>query len=212
MTGLDRIVESYTEDTEFLEKRQVVAEKRRVSIPRYNAFVQQFVDGISTLDQFRNALKTLHQDTYWGAHKTFLQELNKLAKYHVPVSPEIETKFRLILHDLNARNVGQRIEQFYDLLTQEKSLLEAAGVADGKIVSPGNSALIVSLMAFWLDSTEEPYICYPSLRTGLLVLLKANLIPLPASLQITKNFAIKAQADYQTITQLVDIVAEDQPK
>jgi hypothetical protein len=121
MTSLDRIAQSYSEDIQFLQDREIIAKNRKAGIPRYNAIVRQFVDGTYTLDEFRNALKTLHQDTYWGAHKTFLKELNKLAKNHVPASPDVETKFRVILHNLNAQNVGQKIEQFYNLLTQEKN-------------------------------------------------------------------------------------------
>src|SRR5260370_2547106 len=212
MTNLDRIAQKYIQDTVFLQERQIIAEKRRASIPRYNTIVRQFIEEIYTLDEFRHALKTLHQDTSWGAHKTFLKELNKLANNHVPTSPDIETKFRGILRNLNARNVGQRIEQFYDLLTQEKKLLEAHGVSDAKIVSPGNSALNISLIAVWLDSTEETHICYPSMRIGLSALLSENLLSIPSNIQISKDFDIKSQSDYQTVTHIVDILETDQPK
>jgi type I restriction-modification system DNA methylase subunit len=214
MTSLDRIVQRYIQDTKFLQERQVIAEKRRASIPGYNTIVHKFVDGIYTLDEFRHELTTRRRDnTFWSAHGNgFLMELNKLAKNHVPVSPDVETKFRVILHNLDARNVGQRIEQFYDLLTQEKKLLDAHRVSDSKIVSPGNSALIISLIAFWLDPIEELYICYPSLRSGLDVLLRANLLPIPTNLQIRENFDIKSQIDYQAVINIIDILATDQPK
>lgn len=122
MTNLDRIVQKYVQDTVFLQERQTIAKERRASIPRYNTIVRQFVEERYTLDEFRHALKTLHQDTSWDAHKTFLKELNKLANNHVPVSPDVETKFRGILRNLNAGNVGQRIEQFYNLLTYHLKL------------------------------------------------------------------------------------------
>ena len=212
MINLDIIVEAYIQDREFSQKRQAVAEKRKATLAYYNTAVHQFVNGTYGLDEFRSALKTLYQDTSWSAHGTFLMELNKLAKYHVPVNPDVEVKFRFILHNLNARNVGQRIEQFYYLLTQEKKRLETYGISDSKIVSPGNSALIISLIAFWLDSIEAPYICYPSLRVGLDILLTANLLSIPAKSQISKYFDIKSQNDYQTVIHVIDILAIDQPK
>src|SRR5437016_14486923 len=89
MTNFDTIVQTYIQDTEFLQKRQVIAEKRRASIAHYSAIVHKFVDGIYTLDAFRSALKTLYQDTFWSAHgHGFLMELNKLANNHVPASPD----------------------------------------------------------------------------------------------------------------------------
>src|SRR5579864_5103342 len=197
MTNLDTIAQIYIQDTEFQQARQVIAEKRLASIPRYNAVVHKFVDGTYTLNAFRYALKTLHQDIFWGAHSNgFLMELNKLANNHAPLSPHVEAHFRFILRNLNAQNVGQRIEQFHDLLTQEKAYMEALGLSDNKIVSPGNSAFIISLIAFWLDHTAPPYICYPSLRTGLHALLNAKLLLTPTEIQFGKSIEINSEADY----------------
>jgi hypothetical protein len=103
--------------------------------------VNDFINGTSSLNDFRNALKILHQDTFWGASSPgFLMVLNQLANNHVPTNPDIEANFRFILRDVNTQNVGQRIEQFYNLLAQEKKCLEASGISDKKIASPGNSA------------------------------------------------------------------------
>ena len=84
MTSLDEVVQKYLQDTTFQQSRQAIAEKRRATIPHYKAIVHKFIDGTSNLDEFRNALKTLHQDTFWGAHSPgFLMELNKLANNHI---------------------------------------------------------------------------------------------------------------------------------
>ena len=212
MTNLDTIVQTYIQDIKFQQARQVVAEKRRASIADYNAVIHKFADGTYTLNAFRYALKMLHQDIFWGAHSNdFLMELNKLANNHVPVSPNVEAHFRSILRNLNAHNVGQRIEQFYDLLTQEKAYMEALGLSDNKIVSPGNSAFIISLIAFWLDHTAPPYICYPSLRTGLHALLNAKLLSTPIDLQFGKSIEINSEADYHALTYILDALAANQP-
>src|SRR6266487_3471461 len=111
MTSLDSIVQTYLQDTEFQQLRQAVVEQRRTTIPHYKAIVHKFIDGTYNLDEFRNALKTLHQDKFWGASSPgFLMELNRLANNHVPTNPDIEANFRFILRDLNTQNVGQRIE------------------------------------------------------------------------------------------------------
>lgn len=212
MTNLDTIVQTYIQDTKFSQKRKFIAGQRRASIPYYNTIVHKFVKGIYNLDEFREALKTLNQDTFWGARSyNFLMELNKLANNHVPVSPDVEIRFRLILDNLNAQNVGQRIEQFYDLLTQEKEYLEILEVSSSKIASPGNSAFIISLMAFWLDHTAAPYICYPSLRSGLRTLLNTRLLLIPADIQLHKDIEIQSEADYQTLTYIFEVLAASQP-
>src|SRR6266700_1502701 len=77
MTNLEAIVQAYLQDTEFQQARQIVAEKRLATIPHYKSITDKFIDSTYTLDEFRNALKTLHQDTFWGAHTPgFLMELN----------------------------------------------------------------------------------------------------------------------------------------
>src|SRR5947209_8587654 len=80
MTNLDTIVQKYLQDSEFQQARQVIAEKRRASIPHYKGVVNHFIDGTYTLHVFRNALITLHQDTFWGAFGPgFLKDLHQLA-------------------------------------------------------------------------------------------------------------------------------------
>lgn len=212
MTSLDEVVQKYLKDTIFQQSRQTIAEKRRATIPHYKAIVHKFIDGTSNLDEFRTALKTLHQDTFWGAHSPgFLMELNKLANNHVLTNPDVEANFRFILRDLSAQNVGQRIEQFYKLLTQEKSRLEALNMLGNKIVSPGSSAFIISLLAFWLDHTAELYVCYPSLRKGLSTLLNMKVLLTPIEIQLDNGIEIRSEADYRAVTRILDILAASQP-
>lgn len=76
-----------------------------------------------------------------------VMEFNRLADNHAPTNPDIEANFRFILRDLNTWNVGQRIEQFYNLLVQEKKHLEVPEFSNTRSASPGNSAFIISLLA-----------------------------------------------------------------
>src|SRR6266487_4483738 len=212
MTSLEAVVQKYLQDSNFQQARQAIAEKRSVSIPHYKAIVNKFIDGTYNLDEFRNALKTLHQDKFWGASSPgFLMELNRLANNHVPTNPDIEANFRFILRDLNTQNVGQRIEQFYNLLIQEKKRLEAPGLSNKRSASPGNSAFIISLLALWLNHPAELYVCYPSLRTGLQALLNAKLLLTPVDIQLSKGIEIKSEADYRAITSVIDTLAASQP-
>ena len=212
MTSLDTVVQAYLQDTEFQQEWQTATEQRRASIPHYKSTIQKFIDGTYTLNEFRNALKTLHQDKSWGASSPgFLMVLNQLANSHVPTNPDIEANFRFILRDLNVQNVGQRIEQFYNLLTQEKKRLDAAGLSNKKSASPGNSAFIISLLALWLNYPDDLYVCYPSLRAGLQVLLNAKLLLTPTDIQLNKGIEIKSEADYRALTSILDILAASQP-
>ena len=89
MTSLDAVVQKYLQDNDFQQARQEVAEKRRATIPYYNAIINKFIDGTYNLDEFRNDLKTLHQEKFWGASGPgFLMVLNKLANNHVPTNPD----------------------------------------------------------------------------------------------------------------------------
>src|SRR5450432_2770094 len=212
MTSLEDVVQEYLQDTEFQLEWQVVAKERRASIPRYQPTVSKFIDGTYTLHEFRNALKTLYQDKSWGASSSgFLMVLNQLANNHVPTNPDIEANFRFILRDLNTQNVGQRIEQFYNHLTQEKKRLQASGLSDRKIASPGKSAFIISLLALWLNYPAELYVCYPSLRAGLQLLLNEKLLLTPTNIHLSKGIEIKSEADYRAVTSILDILAASQP-
>jgi hypothetical protein len=128
MTNIDDIVQKYLQDSAYQQLQQAVTEKRRVSVPYYNASVNKFIDGTYNLNEFRNSLKPLHKDKFWGARGPgFLMELNTLTNNHLPTNPDIEANFRFILRNLNTQNIGQRIELFYNLLAQEKKRLEVLG-------------------------------------------------------------------------------------
>jgi MoxR-like ATPase len=206
VTSLDDIVEDYLKDTAYQKERRNLVQKREESIPTYKGIVTEFIAGYLNLDQLRDRLKILHRDTFWGAHSpVFLMELNKLANNHAPGNSEIEPVFRHILANLNAQTMGQYIEQLHTLLSAERERLLKQGISGNKIVSPKSSALIISLFAFWLDRAGEPYIYYPSLRLGLALLFKAQLIPRPASIKIdARGVKITTEDDHREISKALD--------
>jgi hypothetical protein len=213
---LEKLILQYLMDADFQQERETLNTQRRDVIQSYNTLTKQFIDKTRRLNDFFIAMKVLSRDqnTVWGISYggSFLAELNKLVRYHAPTNPDIEPNFRLILHDLNAQNIGQSIEQCYNLLTNEKQRLEAAGVSNGKYVHPGNSALIISLFACWLGYNPEPYIySSSSTREGLKALFRTNFLLTPATMRITQRFEIKSAADYQTITNALNLLAANQP-
>ena len=211
MTSLDAVVQKYLQDNDFQQARQEVAEKRRATIPYYNAIINKFIDGTSNLDDFRNDLKTLHQEKFWGASSPgFLMVLNELANNHVPTNPDFEANFRFILRDLNTQNVGQRIEQFHHLLIQEKTRLEASGLSDKRIAAPGSSAFIISLLALWLNYPTELYVCYPVSELDYKPFSMQNCYRrqlIYASIRVSRLH----QADYYSVTSVIEVLAASQP-
>jgi len=206
VTNIDTVVQDYLNDKAFQQEWDSIARQRQETLPHYKHTITQFINGTYNLDAFRNALKTLHKDKFWGGHTPgCLMELNKLASNHAPSNPELETHVRIILTGLGRENVGQRIEQFYKLLVKEKERLTPTGISPNKIASPGNSALIISLLAFWNDYVGAPYIYYPSVRLGLAALMNAKFIPAPSEIQIdATGIKIISDADHQTVSQALD--------
>ncbi len=205
-TSLDAIVEDYFNDADYQKERLNIVQKREESIPTYKGIVTQFIAGDLNLDQLRDRLKILHQDTFWAAQNpTFLMELNKLANNHAPSNREIEAVFRHILANLNTQTMGQYIEQFHTLLSGERERLLKQGMSGNKIVSPKSSAFIISLFAFWLDRAGAPYIYYPSLRLGLALLFNAQVIPRPANIKIdARGVKITTEDDHREISKALD--------
>lgn len=213
--NLTSVVRTYLEDTSFQEESRRIIAKREVSIPTFKKIVTQFVENITDLKTFRQQLDTaLHTEHDWGARGvSFLMEINKLVKYHAVDSPIAEQGLRRILSGLNASNLGERIEQFYLFILQERERLQKAGTSSNKTISPGNSAAIISLFAFWLDRPGQPIIYYLSLRRGLKMLLEAGAIPKPAGLQIVADdrVEVRSNADHLAVLQALASLSNAAP-
>src|SRR5437588_108421 len=160
---LESIVQMYLSDTAFHDEQRTIADKRNASIAPIRAIILRFINGYATLAQFCDELKVLYKMQEWGASgPDFLMEMNKLNIHHTNQGEtnDVETHLRLLLTGLNRNTVGQRIEQFATFLGQEQQRLTQLGQESRVIVSPGTSAFIISLLAFWLDEGRGPYIYY----------------------------------------------------
>lgn len=202
--NLDSVAQIYSEDTAFRDDSRRVIAKREASIPTLKHILTQFVDDFADLEKLRDQVeKALYTEEDWGATGPgFLMELNKLAKNHTERSSNVEVNLRQILKGLNANNLGQRIELFYNFLTKDRERLLQEGKSGKKIMSPRNSAFMISLFAFWLDRPGEPVIYYPSLRHGLKLLLEAGVISKSAGLRIVSDSVeVRTEVDHQAVEQ-----------
>ena len=205
--NLDMIVQNYLNDTNFFEQwQQEYIKPRAETILVYRDIVERFVANKINLAELRDELKILHKHPFWGAKgPSFLMEINKLVSTYLPVDPDIEANFRFILNGLSAQNVGERIEQFSNLLVKEEVKLAQADISRRLLVSPGNSAFIISLFALWLVYPQETYVYYKSVRVGLAELFRLKLIPVPSDLTVNSTgVVIKTQADHNMAVKIFD--------
>ncbi len=143
----------------------------------------------------------------------FIIELNKFSKYHCDTSSSAEEQFRKALDGLNAQNVGQRIEQFYQFLLRERERLRRDGKSSGMIVKVNSSAFIISLFAYWLDPAGEPLVYYEGVRKGLYILIKAQILTVPHGLAMgPKSIEVGTEADHKACVQLVADIATQVPQ
>ena len=200
--NLASIVDTYFNDTDFQENSRRIIAKREASIPTFKRIVTQFIEGETNIKTFRDQLeKALRTEDNWGATGTgFLMEINKLAKYPRENHSVVNGGLFLALNELNAGNLGKRIESFYNTLMQDRQALQDMDQQTHMLVAPGNSAFIISLFAFWLDRPGHPIIYYLSLRRGLKMLLEKGLIPRPAGLRIVSDRVdVRSDPDHQAV-------------
>jgi hypothetical protein len=212
---LNEIANTYLADEEYQRPRQNMLTIRNASIPALQALTLRFVRAEINLQEFRAQLdRTLRAGDDWGATGLgFMMELNKLGKYHDDKGSIAETELRAVLTGLNAQNVGQRIERFYNFLLRERERLRRDGKSSGMIVGSSNSAFIISLFAFWLDPEGQPLIYYLSLRKGLFLLIKANLVPAPPELRMgPQAVEVRSEADHNACQQVVRYIADHAPQ
>jgi AAA domain (dynein-related subfamily) len=212
---LNEVVKTYLADEEYQRPRQNLLKMRNESIPALQALISRFVHAEINLQEFRAQLdRTLRTGEDWGARGLgFMMELNKLGKYHDDKGSIAETELRIVLTGLNAQNVGQRIERFHTFLLSERERLRREGKSSGMIVGASNSAFIISLFAFWLDPQVQSLVYYPSLRKGLFLLIKANLLPAPPELRLgPQAVEVRSEADHEACLQVVRYIADHAPQ
>ena len=218
--NLNAIVQMYFNDETFVIEGDLIAQSRNANLPNLKRTVLSFIDEKTNLSTFRERIdKTLPKKSTWGAGGTaFLMELNKLVKNHVVSSDsgkntEIEDTLRQLLADLNAENIGQRIEQFHILLQQEHTRFQQEHKPQGTNVFPGNSALIISLFTHWLDWKWATVIYSSSLLSGLKILIDAGVLSAPKGLRNKQTkLVVNTEADHQMVMQILDSLNKAAPQ
>lgn len=178
-TTFDDLIQAFLADATYRTEHQNLVRQREATLPRLQTIIRDFVNENTHFQEFRDDLAQIIRPgaDAWFAQGRFMMELNKLIKNH-GVST-VEPVLRGLLTGLNAANMGQRIEQFYQFALRERERLRNQGIAGNSIVAPGNSALIISFFAVWLDPHSDKTILYNrDMREGLYQLYKANLVTL----------------------------------
>ena len=217
--NLDTIVQTYLNDKEFQEEAQRILQSRSGSLPNLRRVIEQFIDGTISLVIFREQIdKALSARDTWGARGTvFLMELNKLPKNHLvsvgnAENATAEQVLRQVLTNLNTENLGVRIEQWYRFLLQERERFKREGRPYLTNASPGNSALMISLFAHWLDWTKSQIIYYPSLLTGLKMLVDTVALKQVASLRLKQDrVVVNTAQDHDAVMQQLAILLSMAP-
>ena len=217
--SLNALVQTYLDDKEFQEENRRIIQSRDDSLPTFKRIMNQFIDRTITFSSFREQIdKSLLTRDNWGLRgMDFLMELNKLAKFHMGpsnINPEqVNSKLRDILTGLDAHNLGERIEQFHAFLVHERERLKHEDAARGTIVSPGNSTIIISVFAFWLDWSSGGIIYYLSMRRGLKTLIDFGLVPHVDGLRMERDrIIVESAVEHQAVMHLVKFLVNKTPE
>lgn len=186
---LHEFTEAYLQDEAVHMEELSAAAVRKETLPLLQTIIDDFIQKRTDLQDFRSILdRALRPANIWYAQSTgFMMEINKFSKNHARNSNEPQEFLRSILSGLNARNLGQRIEQFYSFLLNERGRLRNEGFTALSSVAPGNSAGIISLFAFWLDPESGITIYKEGTRRALCFLYQQRLVPGNTQLRIRNN-------------------------
>ncbi|EFO80923.1 ATPase [Oscillochloris trichoides DG-6] len=211
-TTLATVAKTYLDDADFQAAWKGFIASRDQSLTTIRPILDRFIAGQRTLEEFRSEIThALLSTDNWGATGTaWLMEINRLANYYEQAG---ETELRRILTGLNAANLGERIEAFYTFVVNQKPILKANNKPNGASVNPRNSAVIVSLFAFWLDKDAAPPIYYVSLRRGLRMLLDAGLLPPSSGLALYHDaIQVTSNEQHRAVVQVLDLIAATEPR
>lgn len=213
---LDEVIQTYLANTNSYTVPVLRAKNRDATIPQLQAITNSFIQAEIDIQEFRVQLEKSLRDggDAWGALGfDFMMEFKKLGKYHNDADSYAEIQFRHMLNGLNAKNLGQRIEQFYKFLLQERDRLRRDGKSSNMIVAARNSAFMISLFSFWLDTENHTIIYYDSLRKGIFQLIRAHLIPQPNTLSLGRDtIEVHSNAHHQACLQVLNYIAEQDPR
>ncbi|MEO7019126.1 MAG: hypothetical protein ABI234_03135, partial [Ktedonobacteraceae bacterium] len=211
--GIQTLVQTYLADSTAQADQQDRIQRRATNIAQLRAITQRFITRQINLAAFRTELETeLHSGEDWGATGPgFLMNMNKLVKSHHDSANDVEAYLRDILRELNASNLGPRIEQLHTFLLSERARLRQTGKGNVAMAA-GNSAFFLSIFAAWLDSPNQPDIYYLSLREGLYKLVKATIVPAPEGLNLGwRAVEVHTNAEHIAYVQLIQSIKSHVP-
>jgi DNA polymerase III delta prime subunit len=210
---LTAIVDIYLSDRGFEQRSRSVIQSRNSRVTALKGAVEQFISGTYTLANLREQIDKVlttgssASDTdSWGVRgRNFMESLEKFANNHDADEPRSADTLRRLLTGLNANNLGQRIEEFHIFLVEEEKMFQDAAKQEGSNVSPGYSAFILSMFAFWLNSAAKPIIYYLHLCRGLKMLLNVGVLPDVEGLHIVHDrIEVQSQADHLAFLSALD--------
>ncbi|BCL80115.1 AAA family ATPase [Ktedonobacteria bacterium brp13] len=213
---LPEIVQKFLADHHYIEERMRTTAEREQTLPAIQTALHDFIQGKINFVQLNAVLNQAKNRWYAGRHNTPGHpniELTKFAKYHVESNNEANEQFRALLQNLNARTIGQKIEQCYAFLLQERDRLRHAGLSSGTIVAPRSSAFLISLIAHWLDPEGEFIICTEYVRISMAVLVREGLIPNSTDFKPSGDaFIIRTSAQYDAFLSFFDAISNAAPQ
>lgn len=199
-----RIACQYHHDQPYRQHHQERDHRREASLPELQRILAAFIHAQCSLSDFAHALHAhLRTTEDWRATGFWMMTLKQLGTYH---GEEAETTLRTILRGLNASTTGERIEQCYRFLKQERVRLKDQRTP-GQLAAPGKSAFLISLLAAWLDPAGQVFIVWPNTQKGLAVLLNVGAIPPPLAKAVKRNTSITTAQDYAALLDVVHWLA-----
>ncbi len=198
-TRLALIAHNYLDDRAYLAHHRDREARRLAALPALQHIIRAFVAGHSDLPTLRDELDAHlrhpdHDD--WGARTFWMLTLNQLASNH---DQRAAAALRRALTDINAHNVAERFEAFARFLEDER---RHAPDRRNKLAAPGRSPFFIALLADWLNPHDHIAVPWPTVRTGLRVLLDMGCLPTDTALaRAREGIRIATAQDYAALQQ-----------
>lgn len=212
---LAEITQRFLNDHANMEKLMQNSAWRAQTIPNIQPALHEFIQGYSTFAQLSAVLTMPQNGWYVGENNSgyFNISLRKFAKNYIGSNNEASEQSRALLQDLNVRTLGQKIEQCYTFLLQEKNHLQDTGLGVHSTISPISSAFIMSQFAHWLDPQGELLISTQYVRKSTVTLVRGGLLPNHTELKPRgSDFIIRTSAQYGAFLSLFDAVRDAAPQ
>lgn len=206
-TTLQELITDYLDDKEWQESTRARTLRRNEFLPQITAMTKNFVQGTINLNTFCQQLIDSFTQTgeRWGAQgASFTSPLFGMARQHDSKAPIAEAKLRQLLTDISVTNMGERIEQLYTFLLEERARLRHENKYPAEA---GKSSMIISLLTFWLHPEQQPVIYHEGVRHGMGLLVKHMLLPRVSELRLQgERIMVLSNKDHQAFMKQIHIL------